>query len=366
VRLRAFEVAGYRSLRSIALDLSSLTVVAGPNGSGKTNLYRALYLLHTASTGRLARTIADEGGMPSVLWAGTRGKKEPKRLRLAASIDELDYELECGLPTSKGPVAESEGPGAFVRDPEVKEERVRFTDGGTRATLLERGGGSATARDAEGARVTFPFMLEENESVLAQLIEPHRFPVVSRVRQELGAWRFYHHFRTDAEAPIRRPQVGVRTSVLAHDGVDVAAALRTIVEIGDGARLEAHVARAFPGTALDVAYDEHARFWVQMRLPGIQRALEAAELSDGTLRYLCLVAALLSPRPAPLLVLNEPETSLHPDLFAPLGELILDAATRSQVIVTTHAERLVERLARAPDVNLITLERKGAETVLKQ
>ena len=68
------------------------------------------------------------------------------------------------------------------------------------------------------------------------------------------------------------------------------------------------------------------------------------------MRYLCLIAALLSPRPAPLLVLNEPETSLHPDLFAPLGELILDAATRSQLIVTTHAEPLVARLSKAREV----------------
>jgi len=96
----------------------------------------------------------------------------------------------------------------------------------------------------------------------------------------------------------------------------------------------------------------------------VHRPLEGRELSDGTLRYLCLVAALLSPRPAPLLVLNEPETSLHPDLFAPLAELILDAATRSQLLVTTHAEPLVQRLSKARDVKLVALERKQAETLI--
>ena len=102
-----------------------------------------------------------------------------------------------------------------------------------------------------------------------------------------------------------------------------------------------------------------------MHVPGVHRPLDGGELSDGTLRYLCLlVAALLSPRPAPLLVLNEPETSLHPDLFRPLGELILDAATRSQLLVTTHAEPLVARLSKARDVKLVELRRDAAETLI--
>jgi len=103
-----------------------------------------------------------------------------------------------------------------------------------------------------------------------------------------------------------------------------------------------------------------------MRVPGMNRALDASELSDGTLRYLCLVAALLSPRPAPLLVLNEPETSLHPDLFAPLGELILDAATRSQLIVTTHAAALVKQLGKAKDARMVELRRDAAETLVAE
>ncbi len=156
----------------------------------------------------------------------------------------------------------------------------------------------------------------------------------------------------------------MRTTVLAGDGRDLAAAIATIYDIGDGARLDAHVERAFPGSRLEVVVDDRAQFALGMRVPGVQRPLDAGELSDGTLRYLCLVAALLSPRPAPLLVLNEPETSLHPDLFAPLGELILDAATRSQLLVTTHAEPLVQRLSTSRDCKLVELRRDAAETLL--
>jgi predicted ATPase len=351
VQLRAFEVAGYRSLRRLSLELAPLTVVAGPNGSGKTNVYRALHLLHAAATGTLAQAVADEGGLPSLLWAGGRQKKERARVELEARWDELEYAISLGLEPP---------PTRFPFDPHIKDERVRWEG----VELCRRGEGSATARDADGNRVVFPFSLEHNQSILAQLVEPHRFPVLSTLKQLLSGWRFYHHLRSDPEAPSRRPRLGVRTPVLAGDGRDLAAALRTIYDIGDGSRLDAHVERAFPGARVEITDDGRAQFAVAMHVPGVQRPLDAGELSDGTLRYLCLLAALLSPRPAPLFVLNEPETSLHPDLFAPLGELILDAATRSQLLVTTHAEPLVSRLSRARDVKLVTLKRDAAETLI--
>jgi predicted ATPase len=351
VQLRAFEVAGYRSLRKLSLELAPLTVVAGANGSGKTNVYRALHLLHAAATGGLAQAVADEGGLPSLLWAGGRKKKETVRVELEARWDQLSYELAIGLEPP---------PTKFPFDPHVKEERVRWEG----VELCQRGNGSATARDAEGDRAVFPFSLEHNQSILAQLVEPHRFPVLSTLKQLLGGWRFYHHLRSDAEAPSRHPRLGMRTTVLAGDGRDLAAALATIYDIGDGARLDGHVARAFVGSRLEIVVDDRAQFTLTMHVPGVHRALDARELSDGTLRYLCLVAALLSPRPAPLLVLNEPETSLHPDLFAPLAELILDAAGKSQLLVTTHADALVQRLSKARDVKLVALERKQAETLI--
>ena len=93
-------------------------------------------------------------------------------------------------------------------------------------------------------------------------------------------------------------------------------------------------------------------------------ARSQTELSDGTLRYILLAAALLTPRPPELLVLNEPETSLHPDLLPALARLITTAAERSQVIVVSHAPRLIDALASEPDCHLVALERQHGETVL--
>ena len=159
----------------------------------------------------------------------------------------------------------------------------------------------------------------------------------------------------------RRRQVGTRTPVLAGDGADLAASIATIQEIGSEGQLEAAVADAFPGAAVDVAVSD-GYFEVEMRQRGLLRPLKATELSDGTLRYLLLVAALLSPRPPSLMILNEPETSLHPDLLAPLARLIADAAKRSQIIVVSHAERLVAALTQAGG-RRITLAKELGETV---
>lgn len=353
--LHALSVRGYRSVRAIDVPLSPVTVVVGANGTGKTNLYRALYLLHAAARGELARTIADEGGMGSVTWAGER-KKGPVRTSVSIRFDPVEYDLELGLP-AVGP----EDPTAFVLDPVVKSETIAAHVGKRRTVLFERGGGSAWGSDDEGRRVTFPFALFESESVLSQISEPHKYPELSAVRQRLMSWRFYHHFRTDPSSPIRSPQVGVRTVALAHDGADLAAALQTIFEIGDGDALGRAVMTAFPGASLDIDCDQ-GRFAVRMRMPGLRRALDARELSDGTLRYLCLLAALHAPRAPTLLALNEPETSLHPSLLPALGEAVAAAAARSQIWVTTHSTTL----ARAIGGACVTLTlREGATTIVE-
>ena len=198
-------------------------------------------------------------------------------------------------------------------------------------------------RDDAGRWVSSPARLRSFDSVLTELVDPVGTPEVVAVREVLRSWRFYDQLRTDAGAPARAPQVGTRTPVLAHDGADLAAALETVRDLGRGDELDAAVSRAFPGSRLAVHADD-GRFELALHQDGLLRPLTGAELSDGTLRYLFLVAALLSPRPPALLVLNEPETSLHPDLLPALGALVHAAARETQVVVVTHATPLVEAL----------------------
>lgn len=175
-------------------------------------------------------------------------------------------------------------------------------------------------------------------------------------------WRFYDHFRSDTQAPARLPQLGTRTPVLHHDGRDLAAALQTIIEIGDVEALNEAISDAFPGTSLSITVQEDGRFNVNLRQEGLLRPLSASELSDGTLRYLLWVAALLTPRPPPLMVLNEPETSLHPDLLPALGRLIIRAAATTQVWVVSHASRLIATLEAAEECNSVQLGKCYGQT----
>ena len=145
------------------------------------------------------------------------------------------------------------------------------------------------------------------------------------LRERMRDWRFYDHLRTDRDAAARRPQIGTHTPVLAGDGSDLAAAVQTIREIGDADEMDERDRRRLPGRPRRGANTD-GYFELEMLQHGLLRPLKAAELSDGTLRYLLLVAALLSPRPPALMVLNEPETSLHPDLLPPLARLVAQAA----------------------------------------
>jgi predicted ATPase len=360
--IQSLTVQNYRSIRELTLPLKELTVITGANGCGKSNLYKSLYLLHVAAQGRFAQTLAEEGGMPSVLWAGPR-KKGSVRLTLGVAFDTgLSYSLSCGLPEI------NDLPSSFRLDPLIKAETASFREGkGVPSVLLERGRSGATIREASGRAVEFPMALGQSESALVQLSEPHRFPYLSVVRETLLNWRFYHGFRTDEQAPVRQPQIGVFTPALSHDGRDLAAALQTIIEIGDVEGLFRAVRQGLGGATLEVLYppDNADRFRVRLQLPGILRPLEAWELSDGTLRYLCLLAALMSPRLPALLALNEPETSLHPELLEPLAARIVEASKRTQVWVTTHSTQLADILERMSGVSSTVLRKTDGETKVR-
>ncbi|MOA34581.1 hypothetical protein D3C78_1559610 [compost metagenome] len=126
--------------------------------------------------------------------------------------------------------------------------------------------------------------------------------------------------------------------------------------------MRAAITDAFPGARVHIEAQAGGRFAIEFYQEGLLRPLSAAELSDGTLRYLLLVAALLTPRPPSLMVLNEPETSLHPDLLPALARLIIRASEQCQVWVVSHARRLISALQEDPGCNCIVLEKTLGQT----
>ncbi len=364
-------ISGYRSLRDVRLALSPLTVVTGANGSGKSSLYRALRLLADVAQGRVVQSLAAEGGLQSTLWAGPENfsrevkagvhpvqglaPKNPVALKLGFSGPLFGFAIELGMPIPS--------PSAFSLDPQIKIESLWTGELLGRANLFaERRGPSVRLKDGHGAWRQAMTSLDAFDSMMTHCADPRDGLELLQLRETMRDWRFYDYFRTDREAPARRPQIGTYTPVLASDGGDLAAAVQTIKEIGDASALEDAVSDAFPGSRLDVAQSD-GYFELEMRQHGLRRALRSAELSDGTLRYLLLIAALLTPRPPKVMILNEPEVSLHPDLLAPLARLVAAAATRTQIILVSHSTALVAACLEAPEAREILLEKQFGETL---
>lgn len=367
--LQTLAISHYRSLHALVVPMQRLTLVTGDNGSGKSSLYRALRLLAETAQGGVAAALAREGGLGSALWAGPEeidrrmrtgevpvqgtARRHPVSLKLGFSAEAFGYAIDLGLPVP--------GLSMFDREPRIKTECIWAGPFLRSANALVERRGARVRRRAGRGWDLLEEPLSAFDSLFTQLADPQRMPEVMQLRDYIRCWRFHDHFRTDMAAPARLPCLAIRTPVLANDGHDLAAAWQTIVEVGDVAGLTGAVDDAFPGAQVRIdAYD--GRLSLTFQQPGLLRPLAATELSDGTLRYLLLIAALYTPRPPPLLVLNEPETSLHPDLLPALARLIIAASVRSQVWVVSHASRLIAALQEAPACYAIRLHKEMSQT----
>jgi predicted ATPase len=368
--IAALAVAGYRSLRDVAVALAPLTIVTGANGSGKSSLYRSLRLLADAAQGRMIGSLAAEGGLGSTLWAGPEKissrmksgevpiqgtqRSEPVALKLGFASDSYGYAVDLGLPIPSR--------SRFQFDPEFKVETVWMGEQLTRNAMIadRRGPLVRVRRREDGTWRDALRSLSGNDSMMTHATDTIDGIELVQLRDRMRGWRFYDDLRTDRNAPARRPQIGTFTSSLADDGADVGAAIQTIIEIGDVDGLREAISDAFPGASIAISQT----FEIEMRQHGLLRPLRAAELSEGTLRYILLAAALLTPRPPELMVLNEPEASLHTDLIAPLGRLLRHASRNTQIIVISHATNLIDALAGDDSARHIVLEKQFGETVV--
>ncbi|MGY3498731.1 AAA family ATPase [Bradyrhizobium sp. USDA 4502] len=349
-------ISNYRSIRRLFMPIQPLSVFVGENGVGKSNLYKSLSLLRDAATGRITRTIADEGGLNSVCWSGLRKRGEDARLRLEVRFDHVKYAIELG---HRGPLE-----AAFPGEPMIKSERIEAIHGKRKVLMMERTNSYVSVRGESGAWSEHKDAVLPSETALADFLDGKACPEIDLIRNSLQSWRFYHDFRTDPGSPIRKPCLAITTPSLSADGSDLAAALATLSAIRqDAVDLQDAIEDAFPGAELR-AWAENGRCEFELQQADVPRPFKAHELSDGTLKYICLLAVFMGYRLPPFIALNEPETSLHPSLLAPLARLIARASRRADIWIVTHSEQLMEALrseSAVPPRRVI--KAKGATTI---
>ncbi|GKQ51884.1 AAA family ATPase [Bradyrhizobium sp. Ce-3] len=349
-------ISNYRSIRRLFMSIQPLSVFVGENGVGKSNLYKSLSLLRDAATGRITRTISDEGGLNSVFWSGDRRRGSDALLRLAVRFDHVRYSIELGFPS---PVS-----AAFPGEPMIKSEKIEATHGKRTVVMMERTNSLVSVRGENGAWSQHKDAVLPSETALAGLSDGKGSPEIDLIRNAMLSWRFYHDFRTDPASPIRKPCLAITTPSMSADGHDLAAVLATLFTIRqDAGDLQDAIEDAFPGAELR-AWEKNGLCEFQLQQADMPRPFRAHELSDGTLKYLCLLAVFMGYRLPPFIALNEPETSLHPSLLAPLARLIVKASSRADIWIVTHSEHLMEALRNEGSVPLRrVIKAKGATTI---
>lgn len=392
MKILKLEIEGFRSLRSQTWQPGDLNVVIGPNASGKSNLLRVLELLSIAAQGRLGRHVQQEGGIEALLWDG-----QVEHLRLSAKMTPLPpysdpvtdaltykcdlsrigrstaYRIEYETLANYHRVETGEMPEPFKLLERRPHHAVVYS---IDAKRLQRIGTSNTTTTTTttpypgGSPIEAPLAsLPDEETLLAFAAGPFAAnPFVAGFEEELTEWKIYQGFHTHREAPIRSPQVTRADMQVQADGQNLVSVLHSLYSSSRDFKNELNIAMqsAFGDDFEELVFPPAADQRIQMRVrwKSLKREQSAAELSDGTLRFLFLLAVLANPSPPPLIAIDEPETGLHPSMFPIIAEYARDAANKSQVILTTHSPEFLDAFGEeAPTTTIV--ERVEGQTNLR-
>jgi predicted ATPase len=365
--IQSIQIQGYRSLRDITWHPGKLNVVIGPNASGKSNLLRALALLQDAAQGELSTEIQRDGGMGSLLWDGRTDqlrwnlRTDPLERHRDPIKESLTYDLDLiRLGTTSAYRIVNE---VLANDYLVKQGKFS-----TPKKYLERGPGSAAIFDFEDRRlVPNDRDLADDQSFLSIAAGPFANVVVTGFRDAVCSWSIFRNVRVDRESKIREAVLSHFEKQLAPDGQNLISVLHTLYSTHREfkADVDRAMKAAFGEDFEELTFPPAADQRVQLRLRwrSLESAQSAADLSDGTLRFLFLVAALANPEPGRLVAIDEPEVGLHPSMLAVVADLALQAADRTQVILSTHSPQLLDAFGEEPIATTV-VQSKDGETKL--
>ena len=327
--LRRLKVSGMLSFgpKGLDLPLQPLNVLIGANGSGKSNLLEAIGLLR-ASPSDLAEPIARRGGPDEFFW---KGPNAPHRLHIEAIVH-------------------------FPQDRDLRHSLDVANVGGRIGVTAETVEGLTAGPHYQNSDSPPP------EASMLRVAAPQT--ELWYLKEQYEAIRLYTSWSFGSDAPLRAP-VGAhgRSDFLDEGGGNLALVLSQFRGDHKQALLDAlrSLYEGILGFRCPVTGGTVGLFLEEKG----NRVIPATVLSDGALRYLCLLAVLLHPKPPPLICIEEPELGLHPDLLPTLSDLMRDASQRSQIIATTHSDVLVDTLTDQPE-SVVICEKHDGETEMRR
>ena len=346
---------------NVGIDLQSLNLFIGPNGSGKSNLIEAINLMRAATKewrdvtrkgGGVSEWIwkGDPKGVASLEWTVKKAPRQPHPLRhsMAFEVSAQSFSLQDERIENERPDAGRSDPYFYYRfqkgDPVINKKNV------------ENPGPRSLARET----------IEPNKSILAQRSDPEVYPELAWLALNYEKIRIYREWAFGRNAIFREPQqADMRNDVLEEDFSNLGLFLNRI-------RTHFPVAKRAVLAHLQDLYEGISDFEVSIKGGTVQVfftegdfVIPSTRLSDGTLRYLCLLAILCDPEPPPLICIEEPELGLHPDILPGLADLLKEASARTQIIVTTHSDILVDAMTETPEC-VVVCEKNEGKTEMKR
>ena len=333
------------------VPLRPLNVLIGPNGSGKSNFIEAISLLRSAPTNILS-PMSD--GAVEWLWKGKRP--------VVAQID-----VHTADSPRLGSLRHRLGFADVLSEFQIVEERiVRQKPDGTVAVAFEYGLFSSqqpTLNGKDEARTLSRDELDFTKSILAQRKDPDQYRDITFLAEDYERIQLYREWSFGrGSSPRQRQRSDQRNDSPFEDFSNLGMMLNRLRRVSETKRrLLELLNQLYPNIDdIDVIVEGGT---VQVFFQEGNFTIPATRLSDGTLRYLCLLVILLQPSPPPLVCIEEPELGLHPDVLPGLADLMREASQRMQLVVTTHSDILVDALSDTPEDIVICEKYDGATTM---
>ena len=363
----------------VELELKPLNVLIGPNGAGKSNLIEIIDLLRCAPSD-ISRPISKGGGVSQWIWQGKPEAPSAKvevvanptgeqALRYALEFTEMAQGFKMMGERLEDNPADGESPHPFFGRQEDSAELYKKI---TRLNVFSNLGPSSNREPSTDSSVQCtdefkaePFSIDHKKSLLAEIRYPQKHPELANLAEGLGRIKLYREWAFGRNGPLRRAQqADLRNDLLSADATNLGLVLSRLERVPEAKRkMLQTLCRLYKGITDYAVVVEGGT--VQIFVVEGEVAIPATRLSDGTLRFLSLLAILCDPSPPSLVCIEEPELGLHPDMMPGLTDLLLEASERCQLLVTTHSELIVDALTETPEY-VVVCEKLDGQTKLRR